>query len=305
MPFEKTLQRMRGALARRPAFQVTRLDDAAAWKALMDREGPEAWRLEEQLVAAHPEGEFTVPGHCWVDNTPVEFQMDYLYAFDYSGKPFPNWRERMTCPRCAMNNRHRAMVHLAAEFLGLTAQSRIYLTEQLSPIYVAMSARYPRLVGSEFLGPDVERGIVNASGIRHEDVTRLTFPDASLDAVLTFDVLEHVPDYRKALAECARVLAPGGVLLLSVPFMENAHETRVRASLTADGRIEHHHAPAYHGDPVRPGEGVLCFQEFGWDLLDSLRDAGFTDAAAIAYRNAQFGYLGGWPMVFVARTTPH
>jgi SAM-dependent methyltransferase len=49
------------------------------------------------------------------------------------------------------------------------------------------------------------------------DATRLEFPDRSFDAVTMFDVIEHVPDDRRALGEAFRVLKPGGYLLLSTP----------------------------------------------------------------------------------------
>jgi ubiquinone/menaquinone biosynthesis C-methylase UbiE len=48
------------------------------------------------------------------------------------------------------------------------------------------------------------------------DLTRLPYPDAFFDAVVCGWVLEHLPDPRPGLAELARVLAPGGRLLLLV-----------------------------------------------------------------------------------------
>ncbi len=48
--------------------------------------------------------------------------------------------------------------------------------------------------------------------------------DASFDAVLCTQVLEHVPRPWDALAEIARVLAPGGHLILSVPHLSMLHE---------------------------------------------------------------------------------
>jgi SAM-dependent methyltransferase len=49
------------------------------------------------------------------------------------------------------------------------------------------------------------------------DLTSLPFADASFDAVVLGEVLEHVEDDRGALAEVARVLRQEGVLALSVP----------------------------------------------------------------------------------------
>lgn len=46
------------------------------------------------------------------------------------------------------------------------------------------------------------------------DLTRLPYADASFDAVVCGWVLEHLPDPRPGLRELARVLQPGGKLLL-------------------------------------------------------------------------------------------
>jgi SAM-dependent methyltransferase len=49
------------------------------------------------------------------------------------------------------------------------------------------------------------------------DATALPFENQSFDAVTMFDLLEHVPDDRKAVSEALRVLRPGGFLLISTP----------------------------------------------------------------------------------------
>jgi ubiquinone/menaquinone biosynthesis C-methylase UbiE len=49
------------------------------------------------------------------------------------------------------------------------------------------------------------------------DVATLPYADETFRAVVSCDVLEHVPDDRAGLADMMRVLQPGGVLILTVP----------------------------------------------------------------------------------------
>jgi SAM-dependent methyltransferase len=53
------------------------------------------------------------------------------------------------------------------------------------------------------------------------DVYHMAFADSSFDIVLLSEVLEHLEDIDRALAEVVRVLRPGGQLLASVPYREN------------------------------------------------------------------------------------
>jgi SAM-dependent methyltransferase len=55
------------------------------------------------------------------------------------------------------------------------------------------------------------------------DALSLPFAPASFDAVLVSEVLEHLADARAALAQIARVLKPGGRLLITVPFLYPIH----------------------------------------------------------------------------------
>lgn len=52
----------------------------------------------------------------------------------------------------------------------------------------------------------------------------LPFPDRRFDTLLLSDVLEHVPRPRRLWREMARLLVPGGHLLLNVPFLYGLHE---------------------------------------------------------------------------------
>lgn len=111
-------------------------------------------------------------------------------------------------------------------------------------------------------------------------------------------MLEHVPDYKSALREFFRVLAPGGQALISVPFTF-ADATVTRAQLDSEGNTEHLMEPSYHGDPLS-NDGVLCYYEFGMDMLQDIHEAGFQDAFLVCYISHKWAYYGQHA-VFVGR----
>jgi 2-polyprenyl-6-hydroxyphenyl methylase/3-demethylubiquinone-9 3-methyltransferase len=55
------------------------------------------------------------------------------------------------------------------------------------------------------------------SFVRVTTIARLALDDHSMDGVLCSSVLEYLPDPSACLTEFARVLKPGGLLLVSVP----------------------------------------------------------------------------------------
>jgi SAM-dependent methyltransferase len=56
------------------------------------------------------------------------------------------------------------------------------------------------------------------------DAARLPLQDGVVDTILMLEVLEHLRTPVCAIAEVARVLKPGGVLLLTVPFLYPVHD---------------------------------------------------------------------------------
>jgi SAM-dependent methyltransferase len=82
---------------------------------------------------------------------------------------------------------------------------------------------------ADAIGVDVDPAAVahararygDRAGLRYEEgsVTALAFADASFDVVVSFETIEHLAagDQPRMLAQFARVLAPGGILLLSSP----------------------------------------------------------------------------------------
>jgi SAM-dependent methyltransferase len=262
------------------AWRGAQLRDAARFAA----EHVELQSLQQSLTLKG------IAGQCVLCNAARQF----LCAELATGHQ-PSLRESLVCAGCRTNARQRAVAALLLEDGAATGKT--YLTEQASPFHRALRRRVPGLVGSEYARSRWRRWRLRAwlwrhgvfERLRFGDVTALPFTTASFDAALSLDVLEHVPDYRAALREFARVLRPGGQCVLSVPFYVDRESTETLARIDADGRIEHLQAPEYHGDPL--GGGVLCFHHFGWDLLAAMREAGFSDAHAVRLRDP----ARGWP----------
>lgn len=101
------------------------------------------------------------------------------------------------------------------------------------------------------------------------DLQRLPFADDAFDCCLCTEVLEHVPDDRLAARELARVLKPGGHLVMSVPSPPAPHD------------------PAH----VREGYDVAA-------LSDVLGSAGFTiERHAFAFHMIMRGVAHGWDAI--------
>jgi SAM-dependent methyltransferase len=255
----------------------------------------EQHRVLLQKLVPETQVSFTVPGYSYTAGKQVDFLVDFQHS-GINGEV--NWRERVCCPETYFNNRMRATLHLFDLEMEPYPDSKIYITEQVTPIYAHFAGKFPSTVGSEFLGDQLPFGNINKNGVRNETLCGLSFADQSFDTLLSFDVLEHIPDYEQAFRECARVLKDGGKMMWSVPFIASSRENVVRAKIE-NGEIVHILPPEYHGDPLS-SEGVLCFTHFGWQMLDQIRTAGFRDAYALYYHSNEFAYLGDEQFMFLA-----
>ncbi len=75
------------------------------------------------------------------------------------------------------------------------------------------------------------------------DITDIPADDSSFDAVLCSEVLEHVPEPTRALDEFARLLRPGGTLIITAPFSSNVHMAPYHFSTGFSKYWYEHHLP--------------------------------------------------------------
>jgi 2-polyprenyl-3-methyl-5-hydroxy-6-metoxy-1,4-benzoquinol methylase len=108
---------------------------------------------------------------------------------------------------------------------------------------------------------DVASGRVRGTMICHDANRPLDLADASFDAAVMFDVIEHLHDYPTTLSEAFRVLRPGGLVVV---ITLNAFSV-VRPLL---GRRW-----SWHQDPTH----VVLFSSRS--LRQAMRDAGFETIA--------------------------
>ena len=76
------------------------------------------------------------------------------------------------------------------------------------------------------------------------DITAIPEADGSFDAVLCSEVFEHLPDPIAALREFARLLRPGGRLILTAPFCSLTHFSPFHFATGFSRYWYRHHLPA-------------------------------------------------------------
>lgn len=106
------------------------------------------------------------------------------------------------------------------------------------------------------------------------DMTRMPYADESFDLVIHSDTLEHVPDPVAGLAECRRVLRPGGFCCFTIPVIVD-RMTQSRAGKP----------PSYHGNPQQMSYDWQVQTEYGCDGWKHVFAAGFSECriSAVQY----------------------
>ena len=174
--------------------------------------------------------EITLDGYCAVCHHQTTFHVDMKHSIeDCGGHKHPNWHDQLVCTSCQLNNWIRASLHLFIQECAPKKHAKIYITEQNTPLFRWVKEHFDSVVGSELLGSDRSPIEDSSAGIRQELPKGLSCSDGALDYILSFDALQHIPDYKTAIRECARVLREGGQMLFSVPFSLESDDHILRA----------------------------------------------------------------------------
>ncbi len=169
------------------------------------------------------------------------------------------------CPSCGSRSRHRGLALAVDRVAGGSTQRVLHFAPE-APLAPVLGRAAPT---AQVVTTDLNRADVDRPG---EDIQALGFADGEFDLVVCNHVLEHVPDDRAAVAELARITAPGGVAVVSVP----GNWTRAATVAFADDTFNGHH------------------RDYGTDVVDLLRSA-FTDVDVVLLGDLATADLPGDP----------
>lgn len=214
-------------------------------------------------------------------------------------------RESGFCPECGSFNRQRQIVFALRALCGQDATGPlrmpegfvIYNTESTRAVHNLLCST-PEYICSEYFGPGISPGPY-AGNTRHEDLQRLSLESESVDLVLSSDVIEHIPHPYEAHRQIYRVLKSGGRHIFTVPFNEESPLDDVRAT-EAHGHVTYLKEKKFHGDPMKPDEGVLVWTLPGLQMLIELTRIGF-EVSMFNLHEPEYGIIGPWSLVFDAK----
>jgi hypothetical protein len=191
-------------------------------------------------------------------------------------------REGSKCSWCNCNLRSSQLVHA---ILVAIARKAGRAPASLNGAFVSPAAAALRIAEINKAG-NLHSALRRCGGLNYseygsvdpaipsENLTSLSYADASLDIVITSDTLEHLPDLDRALEEIWRVLNIGGMHVFTVPIVTD-RATRCRARLQ-DGKVQHLLPPSCHGSAYVGGDDLLVFNEFGADFVEFCAAKGYS-----------------------------
>ncbi|QAA82882.1 SAM-dependent methyltransferase [Aequorivita sp. H23M31] len=169
---------------------------------------------------------------------------------------YENVRENVLSPGTLSLERHRLF------WLYLKNETSFF-TENLKVLHFAPEQafykRFRKMKNLEYITTDLNSPIADVKA----DICDLPFSNNEFDFIICNHVLEHIPDDTKAMQELYRILKPGGLAILQVPYSADLEKTFEDDSITD------------------PKERARIFGQYdhvrvyGMDYFEKLRSIGF------------------------------
>ena len=191
------------------------------------------------------------------------------------------------CVRCRASVISMAIASVLKKLVPNWEDKKIYELSSRGPFFKFLHKRSSYLTYSEYFD-DVKPGAYKGR-VQCQDVQELTYGNESFDLCTCTEVFEHVPNDLKGFREIYRVLNPGGLFLFTVPLSDRK-KTVERARLK-EGKVIYLERPEYHDDLIRGVGAVLCYRNYGLDIVEKLTQAGFKNTEIILVKApTRWGY---------------
>lgn len=177
------------------------------------------------------------------------------------------------------SNRIATLMRLITIELALKPDVRVLdLGCNTGPMVIPLRGEGYDVVGIDISPDDVQQaarylkeGSLQSDRLAVADGVQLPFRDASFDLILLVDILEHTAYPDRIVAETRRLLAPGGVVIATVPWAYHPYVryTWLRKLLSSRKTIDEHPDAPFRLDMLQSlfpdaFEPLLCRLVFHW-----------------------------------------
>jgi SAM-dependent methyltransferase len=172
-------------------------------------------------------------------------------------RPGPGGRPDASCPNCRSLERERFLALVLDCLAPVLWRAQLFVDVAPSP---RTSPLYRALCPQTYVRLDFDPAADGRQIDVQATLTQLPFTDSSVDAMVCYHVLEHIPDDAAAMREIARVLRAEGLAIVQVPWRPSR--------------------PTEEDPGAKPEERIRRFGQadhvryYGVDFEDRLRAAG-------------------------------
>lgn len=128
------------------------------------------------------------------------------------------YRENCTCPVCKSKDRIRMVYYYLEKYTNVFVGKNCIL--HFAPEF-PIKQKIKKNKYAEYYDGDIQKG--RATYV--VDITDIQFPDNKFDYIICNQVLEHIPDEKKAINELKRVIKPNGKIIITVPICVSNEKT--------------------------------------------------------------------------------
>ncbi len=189
-------------------------------------------------------------------------------------------KSAIRCVRCRASVTSMAIASVLEKLALNWEDKKIYELSSRGPFFNFLHKRACHLTYSEYFD-DVTPGAYRGA-VQCQDVQELTYGNESFDICTSTEVFEHVPNDLKGFREIYRVLKSGGFFLFTVPLSDRKKTVeRVRLN---EGKHIYLEKAEYHDDHIRGAGTVLCYRNYGLDIVEKLSQANFKNIEIISVK---------------------